>query len=166
MDLLIEFFAKGLISMLMIAMPCVLTAAAVGLVVGILQAVTQVQEQTIAAAPKIFLVFLVIIILGTGYLKILMNLFNEGAVMAFEVIPKSDNYVIDADYYNYTKPFIDEMKKDFHKDMTPMNEILNNAAHPNGVGHKDRFSINRNRGMEVPFPTIAERKTIMENNRR
>ena len=64
MDLLIEFFAKGLVSMLMIAMPCVLTAAAVGLVVGILQAVTQVQEQTIAAAPKIFLVFLVIIIIS------------------------------------------------------------------------------------------------------
>ena len=61
MDLLIEFFAKGLITMLMIAMPCVLTAAAVGLVVGILQAVTQVQEQTIAAAPKIFLVFFIIL---------------------------------------------------------------------------------------------------------
>ena len=35
MDLLIEYFAKGLVTMLMIAMPCVLTAAAVGLVVGI-----------------------------------------------------------------------------------------------------------------------------------
>ena len=166
MELLIEFFAKGLISMLMIAMPCVLTAAAVGLVVGILQAVTQVQEQTIAAAPKIFLVFLVIIIMGTGYLKILTNLFNEGAVMAFEVIPKSNNYVIDADYYNYTKPFIDEMKTDFRKDMTPMNEILNNAAHPNGSTQRSRFSHTRNRSLEVPVPNIAERKTIMENNRR
>ena len=166
MDLLIEFFAKGLVSMLMIAMPCVLTAAAVGLVVGILQAVTQVQEQTIAAAPKIFLVFLVIIILGTGYLKILVNLFNEGAVMAFEVIPKSDTYVIDADYYNYTKPFMDEMKTDFKKDMTPMSEILNNVAHPNGTAQKSRFSINRNRAVDIPVPNIAERKTIMENSRR
>ena len=166
MDLLIEYFAKGLISMLMIAMPCVLTAAAVGLVVGILQAVTQVQEQTIAAAPKIFLVFLVIIIMGTGYLKILMNLFNEGAVMAFEVIPKSDNYVIDADYYNYTKPFIDEMKLDYRKDMTPMNTILDNAAHPNGTIQKNRFGVERNRAIDIPMPTIAERKTIVENNRR
>ena len=71
MEILIEFFAKGLMTMLMIAMPCVLTAACVGLVVGILQAVTQVQEQTIAAAPKIFTVFLVIILLGSMYMKML-----------------------------------------------------------------------------------------------
>lgn len=166
MDLLIEFFTKGLITMLMIAMPCVLTAASIGLIVGILQAVTQVQEQTIAAAPKIFCVFLVIIVLGTGYLKLMQNLFNEGANMAFEVIPKSDTYVLSADYYNYTKPFMDEMKKDMHKDMTPMSEILNNAAHPNGTAQKERFSINRNRTVEIPTPTLAERKTIMENKRR
>ena len=93
MDVLLEFFAKGLITMLMIAMPCVLTAAGVGLVVGILQAVTQVQEQTIAAAPKIFAVFLVILILGTGYLKLLTNLFNEGSNIAFEVVPKNDESI-------------------------------------------------------------------------
>ena len=59
-----EYLAKGLAIMLMISMPCVLTAAGIGLVVGIIQAVTQVQEQTIAAAPKILLVFMVIIIFG------------------------------------------------------------------------------------------------------
>ena len=53
MELLVEYMAKGFMVMLTISMPCVLVAAAVGLVVGILQAVTQVQEQTIAAAPKI-----------------------------------------------------------------------------------------------------------------
>ena len=75
MEILMEYFAKGLMTMLMIAMPCVLTAAAIGLVVGILQAVTQVQEQTIAAAPKIFTVFLVIILLGSTYVKMLTNYF-------------------------------------------------------------------------------------------
>ena len=43
MEMLMEYMAKGFVTMLMISMPCVLTAAAVGLVVGILQAVTQVQ---------------------------------------------------------------------------------------------------------------------------
>lgn len=166
MDLLIEYFAKGLITMLMIAMPCVLTAASVGLVVGILQAVTQVQEQTIAAAPKIFAVFLVIIMLGTGYLKLLENLFNEGAVMAFEVIPKSDTYVLDSGYYNYTKPFWDEMKTDMKKDMTPMSDILNNVTKPAGIsGSKERFSLGRNRVVETPTPNLAERKKIRENGR-
>ena len=57
MEMLTEFLAKGFMTMLSISMPCVLVAAAIGLVVGIIQAVTQVQEQTISAAPKIFAVF-------------------------------------------------------------------------------------------------------------
>ena len=66
MEMLMEYMARGFITMLSISMPCVLVAAGIGLVVGILQAVTQVQEQTIAAAPKIFMVFLVIIIGAPG----------------------------------------------------------------------------------------------------
>ena len=76
--------------MLSISMPCVLTAAAIGLVVGIIQAVTQVQEQTIAAAPKIFAVFLVIIIGGMGFIKLLTNLFSDGNFFSIKNRCKSD----------------------------------------------------------------------------
>ena len=165
MEILIEFFTKGLITMLMIAMPCVLTAATIGLIVGILQAVTQVQEQTIAAAPKIFCVFLVIILLGTGYMKLLDNLFREGVNIAFEIVPKTDDYVLPSNYYNYTKPFLDEMKTDYKKEMVPMEHILNNVAHPKGSAEKDRFNFLRSRNTEIPTPNLVERKTIMENNR-
>lgn len=164
MEILMEYFAKGLMTMLMIAMPCVLTAACIGLVVGILQAVTQVQEQTIAAAPKIFAVFLVIIILGSGYIKLLSNLFNEGSVIAFDVIPKSDEFVLPPGYYNYTKPFIDEMKTDMKKDMTPMSHLLNHAAVPQ-TQKKENFNFIRNGAKDIPTPNLAERKKIMENNR-
>lgn len=165
MELLMEFFAKGLITMLMIAMPCVLTAAAIGLVVGILQAVTQVQEQTIAAAPKIFAVFLVIIILGSGYIKLLSNMFIEGSVLAFDVIPKSDDNVLPPGYYNYTKPFLDEMKLDIKKDMTPLDKILNNAKTPQDTVKKNNYNYLRNGAREIPTPNIVERKQIMENQR-
>ncbi|MGM9994251.1 MAG: flagellar biosynthetic protein FliQ [Candidatus Avigastranaerophilus sp.] len=165
MEILIEYFAKGLMTMLMITMPCVLTAAAIGLIIGILQAVTQVQEQTIAAAPKIFAVFLVIILLGTGYLRLLTNLFHEGSSIAFNVIPKNDAFVLPADYYNYTKPFIDEMKTDYKKDMVPMSTILNSPSRTMGNDKKDRFSVLRNGAVEVPAPNLVERKTIMENRR-
>ena len=57
MEILFEYVGKGFMIMLAICMPCVLTAAGIGLIIGILQAVTQVQEQTIAAAPKILGVF-------------------------------------------------------------------------------------------------------------
>ena len=70
-EVLLEYLAKGFLIMLSISMPCVLTAAGIGLVVGILQAVTQVQEQTIAAAPKILGVFLIIVIGGVGFIKLL-----------------------------------------------------------------------------------------------
>jgi len=105
-----EYMARGFVVMLVISMPCVLVAAGVGLVVGILQAVTQVQEQTIAAAPKILAVFLVIIIGGFGFTSMLTNLFTEGMSMAFNVVTKNDDYVLPADYYKYTRPFAGEMK--------------------------------------------------------
>lgn len=97
MELMMEHLAKGFMTMLLISMPCVLIAAAVGLVVGILQAVTQVQEQTIAAAPKIFAVFLLIIIAGTFYVRLLSEYFYESADLAFKVMPKNDNFVLSSD---------------------------------------------------------------------
>ena len=108
MEILLDFFSKGLVTMLMIAMPCVLTAAGIGLIVGVLQAVTQVQEQTIAAAPKIFCVFLVLMILGVGFIRLLTNLFKEGMSIAFNTVPRMEQKVIASDYYRYTKPFTNE----------------------------------------------------------
>ena len=96
MEILVEFFAKGLITMLMIAMPCVLTAACVGLIVGILQAVTSVQEQTIAAAPKILLVFLMIMILGSFFTKKLTDLMQQSGNLAFNIITKQGDFVLPA----------------------------------------------------------------------
>ena len=110
MEVLIEYIGKGFMLMLAISMPCVLMAATVGLVVGILQAVTQVQEQTIAAAPKIVIVFLTIVILGGYFIKILTNFIFEGVNVAFNIVPKNESYVLPADYYKYTRPFADEMK--------------------------------------------------------
>jgi flagellar biosynthetic protein FliQ len=127
MEMLVEFLSKGFMTMLAISMPCVLTAAAIGLVVGIFQAVTQVQEQTIAAAPKIFAVFLVIIIGGLGFIKLLTNLFQEGAALAFNGVSKADAYVLPADYYKYTKPFESEMRDQF-KNVPDVKEIMRNPG--------------------------------------
>ncbi len=127
MEMLTEYLSKGFMVMLAISMPCVLTAAAIGLVVGIIQAVTQVQEQTIAAAPKIFAVFLVIIIGGMGFIKLLTNLFQEGMALAFNAVPKADNFVLPADYYKYTTPFEGEMKDSF-KSQPNLNELMKNPG--------------------------------------
>lgn len=135
MEMLMEYMAKGFVTMLSISMPCVLTAASIGLVVGILQAVTQVQEQTIAAAPKILSVFLVIIIGGVGFVKLLSNLFTDGMALAFNVIPKSDSYVLSSDYYKYTKPpFMDEFNASDPSQKNP--NFSKDANAPTGLGTK------------------------------
>lgn len=130
MEVLVEFLAKGFMVMLSISMPCVLMAATVGLVVGILQAVTQVQEQTIAAAPKIVIVFLTIVLLGGYFIKILTNYIFEGTNLAFEIVPKNDTYVLPNDYYKYTRPFDIEMQDKINKNQSLNKALINKGNIP------------------------------------
>ena len=130
MEVLVEYMAKGFMVMLSVSLPCVLVAAAVGLVVGILQAVTQVQEQTIAAAPKIVLVFLTIVILGGYFIKILTNFLYEGSNIAFNVVTKNDTFVLPSDYYKYTRPFSAEMQDKINNNSSLNKALINKGAIP------------------------------------
>lgn len=160
MELLMEYMARGLVVMLIISMPCVLVAAFVGLVIGILQAVTQVQEQTIAAAPKILAVFLVIIIGGYGYVRMLTNLINEGFSMAFNVVPKSDTYVLSNDYYKYTKPFQNEMN-DTIKGKTNLRELMQNTSKKDFAKQNNKLDYYPAGKVNSPRPNFVETKKIM-----
>ena len=128
MELLVEYMARGFFVMLTISMPCVLVAAGVGLIVGILQAVTQVQEQTIAAAPKIIGVFLTIVILGMFYIKALTEYINEGVYLAFNIVPKADTYVLPADYYRHTRPFAAEMSDTISPNSGKVEDLMKNPG--------------------------------------
>lgn len=161
MELLMEFMGKGLVTMLMISMPCVMVAAFIGLVVGVIQAVTQVQEQTIAAAPKILGVFLVLLIFGMGYVRVLADLVKEASMISFNVIPKSDNYVLPADYYKYTKPFDDEMNVDSFKNVPSAEEMMKKAGKPPFVNNSDKLDYKSSSRMQKPTPNFMERKKIM-----
>ena len=159
MEMLTEYLAKGFITMLSISMPCVLTAAAIGLVVGILQAVTQVQEQTIAAAPKIFAVFLVIIMGGLGFIKLLTNLFQEGAALAFNGVSKSENYVLPADYYRYTTPFENEMKGDMN--MPGAKEIMKNPGKVPYIDKQGKLKYDQAPRTPMPKANFVETNKII-----
>ena len=161
MELLFEYLGKGFMTMLSISMPCVLTAAAIGLVIGILQAVTQVQEQTIVAAPKILSVFLVIMIFGIGFAKLLTNLLNEGQSLAFNVIPKNDNYVISSDYYKYTRPFDAEMKVDGFENQPTVNEIMKNPGKVPFIDTNERLKYHPADKFPRPRPNFIETNKII-----
>lgn len=159
-EVLLEYMGKGFLIMLAISMPCVLTAAGIGLVVGILQAVTQVQEQTIAAAPKILAVFLVLVIGGLGFVKLLTNLVQEGMVLAFNTVPKAEEYVLDANYHQYTTPFASEMKDRF-KDVDTVDYVM---KHPGKVPYlykNEKVKYTPAAKTAMPKPDLVETKRIL-----
>lgn len=164
METMVEYLAKGFMVMLSVSMPCVLMAALVGLIVGILQAVTSVQEQTIAAAPKIVLVFLTIVALGGYFIKVLTNYFFEGSHLAFEIIPKQETYVLPNDYYKYTRPFSTEMQDRINKDGSLNKALINKGAIPwDKKATKKQIYIN-SRQTPVQEPNFIERIKIQENS--
>lgn len=162
-EILAEYLAKGFLTMLTISMPCVLVAAGIGLVVGILQAVTQVQEQTIAAAPKIVGVFLVIVIGGFGFIRILNNLFIEGMALAFNVVPKNDSYVLSADYHQYTSSYGQLSPQKFNG-RTDLDYIMKNPNKVPYIENEERIRNRKSTRIDNPTPDLVEKRTI--NRRR
>ena len=59
----IDFARSAMLVLLEIIAPSMLTALVVGLGIGLLQAVTQIQEQTLTFIPKIIVIFLTILFL-------------------------------------------------------------------------------------------------------
>jgi flagellar biosynthetic protein FliQ len=58
----IDFARSSILVLLEVITPSMLTALAVGLGIGLLQALTQIQEQTLVFVPKIVAVFVVLLI--------------------------------------------------------------------------------------------------------
>lgn len=64
---------KGIFTILMVAGPLLILALAVGLLVSIFQATTQIQEQTLAFIPKIVAVLLGVVFFGSWMLSKMME---------------------------------------------------------------------------------------------
>ncbi len=94
MDIMMGHMGQGIWLILLLSLPAVLLAAGIGLIVGILQAVTQVQEQTIAAAPKITFVFLLVAFGGPFMVEILKDFTIESVHLGMEVIPKDELMIL------------------------------------------------------------------------
>jgi flagellar biosynthetic protein FliQ len=63
-DLLVRLAREGLFLALLLSAPVVLAAMIVGLFVSLVQATTQIQEQTLSFAPKVVAVMLALAISG------------------------------------------------------------------------------------------------------
>ncbi|QCI17495.1 flagellar biosynthetic protein FliQ [Buchnera aphidicola (Acyrthosiphon lactucae)] len=80
-EYVMELFHNAVKVALIIALPLLLAALISGLVISVLQAATQVNEQTLSFIPKIVSVLGTIVILGPWMLGIMLdymhNLFNS-----------------------------------------------------------------------------------------
>ncbi|GHV33133.1 transporter [Synergistales bacterium] len=61
---MLDVMSEAIWQMLIVTMPVLLVAMVVGLIIGILQTATSIQEQTLIFIPKILSVFLFIILVG------------------------------------------------------------------------------------------------------
>lgn len=58
----IDFARQSIYVLLEVSAPAMLTALIVGLAIGLLQALTQIQEMTLVFVPKIIAIFLVLLV--------------------------------------------------------------------------------------------------------
>ncbi len=72
-DVVIKLAEQSIYMIIIISAPILLIALGVGLLVSVFQAMTQIQEQTLAFVPKIIAVFLSIVIFGPWMLTMLLD---------------------------------------------------------------------------------------------
>lgn len=58
---------------LIISLPVLIAGMAIGLLISVLQAVTQIQEMTLTFVPKIIVVFVVLLILSPWMMEVMVN---------------------------------------------------------------------------------------------
>lgn len=72
-DSVMELGEKALEVTVMLAAPLLLSALAVGLVVAMFQAATQINEQTLSFVPKLLITVVVLSIAGPWMLRLIMH---------------------------------------------------------------------------------------------
>lgn len=72
-QLVLDVMREAFINILLVSGPVVLVAMAVGLIISIFQATTQIQEQTLSFVPKLLAIFLTLILAGNFMLNTLVN---------------------------------------------------------------------------------------------
>ena len=93
MDWMPQAIREGIFTIIFISGPLVILAATLGLSVGIIQAATQIQEQTLASAVKIIGLFMALIIFGFYMFQYLKQYATDNLNKAFTLVPSLGTYV-------------------------------------------------------------------------
>ena len=80
--LIMEIFRDGIVTAFMLAAPILIVSVAVGLVVSVLQAATQINEQALSFVPKLIAIGIMLLILGPW----MMGRISEFTIRLFTLI--------------------------------------------------------------------------------
>ncbi|HEX9785075.1 MAG TPA: flagellar biosynthetic protein FliQ [Opitutaceae bacterium] len=83
----IELFRLTVTQAILLVAPILVTAMAVGLVVSLVQAVTSIQEQTLAFVPKLLAVGVVMLVSASWFMRTLME-FTISMVQRFPEVTR------------------------------------------------------------------------------
>ncbi|KRM88636.1 flagellar biosynthesis protein FliQ [Liquorilactobacillus vini] len=72
-ELVMDIMRDAFIRVLLVSGPVLIVGMVVGLIISILQATTQIQEQTLSFVPKLIAVFLTLILTGNFMINILLE---------------------------------------------------------------------------------------------
>lgn len=76
-DMVLQVGEDALLLIVYLAAPLLLSALFVGLLVGVLQAVTQIQEQTLSFIPKLMALVVALILMGPWLLQLWITFTQE-----------------------------------------------------------------------------------------
>jgi len=76
-DTIIDLSQQALYVVVMLAAPMLISALLIGLIVGMFQAATQINEQTLSFIPKLFILVVALMVAGPWMLDLLVNYTRE-----------------------------------------------------------------------------------------
>ena len=76
-DVFMEALRKMLYLSTILSLPVLATALIVGLVIGLLQAITSIQEQTLSFVPKLLAIVATLVLVGPWMLRLLVEYTGE-----------------------------------------------------------------------------------------
>jgi flagellar biosynthesis protein FliQ len=76
-DLVMQIAAETLKTMMLIAGPMLVAAMTIGIIVSVLQAITQINEATLTFIPKMIAIILVLIVMAPWMMEVIQNYAGE-----------------------------------------------------------------------------------------
>lgn len=70
---IIGVFQAAILATMKLAMPILISSVLIGLVIAVLQAATQIHEQTLSFVPKLFVIAVVLILLGPWMMEVMRD---------------------------------------------------------------------------------------------